>query len=336
MQDDKTIEYYRIISESTLVVAPVPKSMITVKIAPDFGEQFSIDICPKAQIDELKRKINEESSNAIPRNRQILLYHGTQLSDDRTLNHFNITDGDTIVYYEWGENHTIMFKKFDGTVDSVNFDPTATLSSVLQMIGDVVGCSATQLRLYYDDKVVDDAFLLYWWRKCKTYELARVAGGGGCGVVLVRKDSDRYIPIDASKSDTIESLKKKFESREKISFSSQILCFNGKELNDNGATLESCGINPETTPVLVLKQEQRLHLFIRNLTGEFFDLTIPQEDIVLDLMWRILKHEDMFDSLASSELRLIFAGRQLLEDQLLSAYGIPDNSTIHTVLRLRG
>ncbi|KAL0207119.1 hypothetical protein P9112_012830 [Eukaryota sp. TZLM1-RC] len=73
-------------------------------------------------------------------------------------------------------------------------------------------------------------------------------------------------------------------------------------------------------------------LKVKTLTGKIIPIDLQELDTVESLKYKIQERE----GIPPDQQRLIFAGRQLQEDQLLSSCGVQNNSTIHLVLRLRG
>ncbi|XP_033992773.1 ubiquitin-like [Trematomus bernacchii] len=77
-------------------------------------------------------------------------------------------------------------------------------------------------------------------------------------------------------------------------------------------------------------------IFIKGLDGKthsvFLDDTEFQGTTVLDLKHKI----EALEGISESRQRLIFRGKQLVDDFLLSHYIIEKESTIHMVIRLRG
>jgi hypothetical protein len=75
-----------------------------------------------------------------------------------------------------------------------------------------------------------------------------------------------------------------------------------------------------------------VNISIRTMTGKVMYINCDETDTVLDLKNRIQKK----DNTPLDHQRLIFNGKQIEDELLLSSYGISNNSIIHLILRLRG
>ena len=73
-------------------------------------------------------------------------------------------------------------------------------------------------------------------------------------------------------------------------------------------------------------------IFVKTLTGTLIPVTIEGSESILQL--KLIIHD--LEGIPADEQRLIYAGKQLEDNQSLNFYNIKEETAVYLVLNLRG
>jgi len=75
-----------------------------------------------------------------------------------------------------------------------------------------------------------------------------------------------------------------------------------------------------------------MQIKIKSLTGRVMDINVENDETILALKQNLQEKE----GIAVDQIRLIYNGKQLVDDKTLESYKIEAGNTIHMILTLRG
>ena len=73
-------------------------------------------------------------------------------------------------------------------------------------------------------------------------------------------------------------------------------------------------------------------IFVRTLTGKTLTIEVASDLTIEELKEKISKKTEI----EPAEQRLIYAGKDLQDDRILSDYGIQKEQTVHLMMRMKG
>eukprot|EP00441_Pelagodinium_beii_P033832 CAMPEP_0197637400 /NCGR_PEP_ID=MMETSP1338-20131121/12637_1 /TAXON_ID=43686 ORGANISM="Pelagodinium beii, Strain RCC1491" /NCGR_SAMPLE_ID=MMETSP1338 /ASSEMBLY_ACC=CAM_ASM_000754 /LENGTH=1270 /DNA_ID=CAMNT_0043209821 /DNA_START=41 /DNA_END=3853 /DNA_ORIENTATION=- len=133
----------------------------------------------------------------------------------------------------------------------------------------------------------------------------------------------RTFEVEVESTDTVEILKQHVEENEGSPSFQQRLIFQGKHLRD-GATLGSAGLQNGRTVHLVLKLASSIAIVVKTMTGKSIEIPVKPSDTVSQVT-QTLEH---LLQIPNGTNRLNFAGRQLMDEEVLGKIPIPDKAVL--------
>ncbi|XP_078152698.1 polyubiquitin-like [Carex rostrata] len=146
------------------------------------------------------------------------------------------------------------------------------------------------------------------------------------------------ITLNVEKTDTIRIVKSKYQQKLGIPISYQRLIYGGKPLEDD-RTLVDYNIQKNMTLHLFMRWrggERKMQIFVKNLTGKTITVEVEKTDTINIVKSAIKSKIQERLGIPTSDQRLIFAGKQLVDDRTLADYYIQKESTLYLLLRWGG
>ncbi|XP_078410473.1 polyubiquitin-B-like [Cetorhinus maximus] len=142
------------------------------------------------------------------------------------------------------------------------------------------------------------------------------------------------IELDVDTSIQISALKRLIYKKANVPyFQQRLVVQNGStvELKDN-KRLCDYNVSPSDAVMLIVKNVERMQIFLRNDKGKTSTYDVRPSESVEDFRARVQRQEGV----PASQQRLVYEGKQLEDGRSLADYNIQPESTIFLMLRLRG
>jgi ubiquitin len=201
-----------------------------------------------------------------------------------------------------------------------------TVRDVVALIARTRGEAVDQVSL--DDALLelDDCFDGYYSSSSTIFVFSKSEppAVGRRATVGEGKDVPLPVKVGATTSDLVSDVKSK----------GQRVSVGGRELH--GGTIE--GLPVRDVPVVDNRSEnlpvpkRTMTIFVKTLTGKRLKLRVAPTARIEDIKARIQRKE----GIPPEQMRLIFEGRQLDDEQTLQDYGVRDQSVVSLILNLRG
>ena len=280
-------------------------------------------------------KAEIQDKMGIPQHQQQLMFNGRQLMDELTLDDYGIQHEDTLQLVWKVKGGMGVIIKMKSLAVGMELEVSDTIETVKAKIQERIVISRNQQfklngRYLKGGKTLRDYNVQHGDIIHLDWQVEQGMG------IFVKTLTKKIIPLEVEITDTIEEVKEKIQEEDGMpSDQYELILLSPYKYLEDEQTLRYYYVQEGDTLHMfppLCKVRQGMKVFIKTLEGESTPLEVDVNESIEDVRARI----GIVEGLPPAKQRLIFAGKQLQDQQTLADYGIQENDTIHLVLRLRG
>ena len=323
LENGRTLQDYNVTADATIHLIKSVGETMRLFIKTLTGKTITIEVDPTATVAEAKEKITQVEG--IPAHMQQLIFSGMTLAEDRVLGSYNIQRESTV--------HLVIKVPAEARED------TASSSK------EVKGLSAEgspHLRRHpysahqpvqdYQAVPVSHSVSMPSQQGNPQQQYYAIGVGSGSGrdqpqITIFVNTGAKQLSLISNPSNLVSTLKDEIAKKEGVSKDQLVLLFNGRNLPD-ARTLSECGIgNRAVLQVMFTPNQQRMHLFVKTLTGQTFILYPLSQWTIREVKEEIQRRE----GIPAAQQRLVFEGQPLFDDKTLQDSRLPTQCTVHLI-----
>jgi ubiquitin C len=340
--DDETGGDYILLDWSRATVSCVlqtSKKKFRVYLELPNDKEVAVLVAPSITIGALKNVIERE--RGFPADQQHLYSASDsscelELENCRTLASYNIDSEHKVRVVQRSNVITLNVKTLTGetmVVEASKFDTIGAIKSLILESQTGEGPALEHLHIALHAKKLDDSHSLEQCNIEDNDDVEIVVYKGGSMQIQVQSDCQttehQLIDLHVDSSDSIASIKTKIHELHAIEPRDQTFFFQGRKLNSHLTLWDEHVDDGATLQLLIYRMRSSMSVCVKTLTGSTFNLEVSSSDTVEEVKSKIQDSH----GLPSDRQRLIFAGKQMADDQTLHDYRVDVESIIHLVLR---
>ncbi|XP_076902505.1 uncharacterized protein LOC143557279 [Bidens hawaiensis] len=286
---------------------------------------YYLEVNPSDIIGNVKAKMSDFA--------HVLVFNGVALEDSVTLADLNIIDGSTLTRIDMvpQEMMELFVHTFTKKTISLIVSPTDTISNVKLWIMYKERVPVDEQVLIFNGMAIGNSETLFDLDIHEKSTLTLVRRSRGLIKIFIKTLVGKIVTVKVHLSNTIGDVISKIPGVVGIPHDEQKLSFNESVLA-NIDTVAECNIMEESTLALVRISTGYMQIFVKTQGGTTLTLYVNPSDTVYNMK---SKFEDM-EGIPRSDAKLIFAGSQLKDNSTLAECNIQKESTLHSVLVLKG
>lgn len=286
------------------------------------GKTITVEVDPAATVAEVKEKITQ--LEGVPAHMQQLIFSGVSLADDRVLGTYNIQRESTIhlvvkVPAASGKGSRSGEIRPPTEQQARPYSGQHSLPSDTSPIPAPRNYTAVSSQGGYAPEPLRHP-PYQQLRNEPMHNIPQIQ-------VFVHSVSGKQSALIVNPFNMVSAFKEEVAIKEGHAKDQLVLLFNGRNLPEN-RTLNDCGItNNSIIHLMLTPNHQRMHLFVKTLTGQTFILYPVSTMTVREVKEDIQRKE----GIPSTQQNLVFEGQPLEDDKTLKDSHLPLQCTVHLI-----